>query len=62
VTDIARDVAIQEAAAAICPANHRHNGNSAEPPCGDCYAAAESAIAAYVEHLTGHQPAAQEEP
>jgi hypothetical protein len=47
----ARDLAIQEAAAAICPANHRRGGDPKEPPCGVCYATAESAINAYVAHL-----------
>jgi hypothetical protein len=47
----ARDLAIQEAAAAICPAAHRRGGDPKEPPCGVCYATAESAINAYVAHL-----------
>jgi hypothetical protein len=47
----ARDLAIQEAAAAICPAAHRRSGDAKEPPCGVCYATAESAINAYVAHL-----------
>jgi hypothetical protein len=47
----ARDLAIQEAAAAICPAAHRRGGDPKEPPCGVCYALAESAINAYVAHL-----------
>jgi hypothetical protein len=54
----ARDLAIQEAAAAICPAAHRRGGDAKEPPCGVCYATAESAnataesaINAYVAHL-----------
>jgi hypothetical protein len=48
---LARDLAIQEAAAAICPANHRRNADPKQPPCGVCYATAESAINAYVAHL-----------
>jgi hypothetical protein len=47
----ARDLAIQEAAAAICPAAHRRGGDPKEPPCGVCYALAESVINAYVAHL-----------
>lgn len=42
-------LAIQEAAAAICPAGHRRHGDPAEPPCGLCFATAESAIAAYLD-------------
>lgn len=45
------DLAIQEAAAAICPADHRRNGDPTEPPCGDCYATAESAVAAYLDAI-----------
>jgi hypothetical protein len=48
---LARDLAIQEAAAAICPANHRRNADPKQPPCGVCYATAESAINAYVAYV-----------
>jgi hypothetical protein len=38
--------AILDGAAAICPAEHRHRGQATEPPCGDCYAAAEAVLRA----------------
>jgi hypothetical protein len=43
------DLAVQDAAAAICPADHRRNADPKQPPCGECYATAESAVAAYID-------------
>jgi hypothetical protein len=38
--------AVRESAEAICPAAHRHGGLATQPPCGDCWAKAESALRA----------------
>jgi hypothetical protein len=42
---------IGDAAAAICPATHRHHRDPCEPPCGTCHAAAESAVRAALPRL-----------
>jgi hypothetical protein len=38
--------ALLEGAAAICIAEHRHNQDPKEPPCGNCYAIAETVLLA----------------
>lgn len=49
------DLAVQEAAAAICPASHRRGGSATEPPCGACYTTADTVIDAYQAYWEVHR-------
>jgi hypothetical protein len=46
VPDPVTQDAIREAAEAICPAQHRHRADPAEPACNTCWTLAESALRA----------------